>query len=90
MVFDGYTLRCLTIELRKSLINGRIEKIYQPRRDTLLFHLRTGNGRERLLLSANPSNPRVHLTIEGLPERSTHRCSVCFFGNICRGAPFYP
>ncbi|MFA6669255.1 MAG: NFACT RNA binding domain-containing protein [Bacillota bacterium] len=65
MVFDGYTLRCLTIELRKSLINGRIEKIYQPRRDTLLFHLRTGNGRERLLLSANPSNPRVHLTIEG-------------------------
>lgn len=65
MALDGYTMRCLAIELRKSLINGRIEKIYQPRRDTLLFHLRTGNGRERLLISASPSNPRIHLTGEG-------------------------
>lgn len=64
MPLDGYTMKCLAAELKNKLINGRIEKIYQPRSDTLLLHLRTLKGREILLLSANPSNPRLHLTRE--------------------------
>lgn len=68
MAFDGYTMRCLVIELKNSLVNGRIEKIYQPRKDTLLFHMRTLKGREKLLLSANPSNPRIYLTSEEQPN----------------------
>lgn len=64
MAFDGFTMRCLALELRKTITNARIEKVYQPRPDTLLFHIHTGSGREKLLLSANPSSPRVHLTAE--------------------------
>lgn len=64
MPFDGFTMRCLVLELEKKLLNGRIEKIYQPRQDTLIFHIHTGGGREKLLISANPSNPRIHLTSE--------------------------
>ena len=64
MPFDGFTMRCLSLELEKRILNGRIEKIYQPRQDTLIFHINTGSGREKLLISANPSNPRMHLTAE--------------------------
>ncbi|HOO12920.1 MAG TPA: NFACT family protein, partial [Bacillota bacterium] len=64
MPFDGFTMRCLVLELEKRILNGRIEKIYQPRQDTLIFHINTGSGREKLLISANPSNPRIHLTAE--------------------------
>ncbi|MBA1333777.1 MAG: Fibronectin/fibrinogen-binding protein [Firmicutes bacterium] len=62
MSFDGYTLRCLIDELNTELSGSRIEKIYQPANDLLVINLRTKRGKDRLLISANPSNPRMHLT----------------------------
>ena len=64
MPLDGFAIRCLALELQAKITNGRIEKIYQPRSDTLILNIHTGGGREKLLLSANPSNPRIHLTAE--------------------------
>ncbi len=79
MAFDGYTMKCLTMELKNSLINGRIERIYQPRSDMLLLHLHTPKGRGKLLLSANPSNPRLHLTLKGVHnnEHPGHPPMLC-------------
>ncbi len=45
-------------------MDGRIEKIYQPERDEILFNIRTLSGHERLVISANSAHPRIHLTHE--------------------------
>jgi predicted ribosome quality control (RQC) complex YloA/Tae2 family protein len=62
MAFDGFAMKCLLSELTDKLQKGRIERIYQPQSDTLLINLHTGGGRQKLLVSANPSNPRIHLS----------------------------
>lgn len=62
MPLDGVTAHFLAIELASALTDARIEKIYQPDRYEICFHLRTSRGHLRLLLSCNPSFPRIHLT----------------------------
>lgn len=44
------------------MLGGRIDKIYQPSRDEILLQIRGRAGSCRLLLSANPSRPRLQLT----------------------------
>ena len=61
MPFDAVFLSAVTAELRQSLTGGRIDKVQMPGRDVVLqFHGPGGSG--RLLLSASPNAPRVHLT----------------------------
>ena len=62
MPLDGVTARFLSSELNDSLSGSRIEKIYQPDRYEICLHLRTDRGHKRLLLSCNPSFPRIHMT----------------------------
>jgi len=59
MAMDGLSLAAVCKELNDSVLGARIEKIYQPEKDELLLHLRSGR---RLLLSANASHCRVQLT----------------------------
>jgi predicted ribosome quality control (RQC) complex YloA/Tae2 family protein len=40
---------------------GKIEKIYQPEHDELLFHINARGGRHKLFMSANAANPRLHI-----------------------------
>ena len=61
MAFDAYYLSAVLGELR-ALQDVRVEKIHQPTRDTVILHLRHREGRERLLIAANPAAPRLHLT----------------------------
>lgn len=62
MPLDAVYLSAVTEELRQNLLGAKIDKIYQPSRDEVVFSLRSREGSFRLLLSANPSHPRVHLT----------------------------
>lgn len=62
MSFDGFVTNCIVSELCNLLIDGKIDKIYQPERDELILSVRTRQGSFRLLLSASASNPRIHLT----------------------------
>ena len=62
MSFDGFVTRCIVSELNDLLIDGKIDKVYQPERDELILSVRTRQGTHRLLLSASASNPRIHLT----------------------------
>ena len=59
MPFDAMFLSAVLDELRPAVLGSRVEKIQQPARDMVVLQLR---GRERLLLSANVSRPRIHLT----------------------------
>ncbi|WP_028588923.1 Rqc2 family fibronectin-binding protein [Paenibacillus massiliensis] len=61
MALDGIVTRALVAELQ-SYIGARIHKIYQPNERDIVLNLRVNRGNDRLLLSANPTYPRVHLT----------------------------
>ena len=62
MPLDGLTLSFVTRELKETLLDGRIEKVTQPEKDMLVLLIRANGKNHRLLLSAAPSFPRVHLT----------------------------
>ena len=61
MAFDAFYLTCVLEEIR-SQGELRVEKIHQPSRDTVILHLKHREGREKLLIAANPASPRLHLT----------------------------
>ncbi|MDR9852802.1 NFACT RNA binding domain-containing protein [Paenibacillus sp. VCA1] len=61
MSLDGIVTRAIVHELEKCR-GARISKISQPGDHDLLLHLRTREGNAKLLLSANPTYPRVHFT----------------------------
>ncbi|MEK5396537.1 Rqc2 family fibronectin-binding protein [Paenibacillus sp. FSL K6-2859] len=61
MALDGIVTRAIVHELQ-SFIGARIGKIYQPNNHDLIFNLRGAGGGGKLLLSANPTYPRLHLT----------------------------
>jgi predicted ribosome quality control (RQC) complex YloA/Tae2 family protein len=60
MPLDGITAKCLAAELDAALSGARIDKIYQPDRFDVVLMLRKDSTNLRLLLSANPSAPRIH------------------------------
>lgn len=62
MPLDAICMTALTEELRENLLGGKVDKIYQPTRDEVVLHMRTGHGNVKLLLSANPAHPRAQLT----------------------------
>ena len=62
MPFDGIVATAVANELDDKLSGGRIFKIYQPERDTLIFHIRANNENLKLLLSCNANSARIHLT----------------------------
>lgn len=59
MPFDAIFLTAVAQELRSQVVGARVDKIQQPARDMVLLTLR---GKEKLLLSANGSRPRIQLT----------------------------
>lgn len=62
MAFDGLVTRAIVNELHDLLIDTKIDKIFQPTKDEILLHIRGKQNNYKLLLSANPSSARVHLT----------------------------
>jgi len=61
-MIDGLVLNSIAYDLNNILVGGRIDKITQPEKDELLIHVRVGGKKQRLLLSAQSTMPRVHLT----------------------------
>ena len=64
MAFDGVTVAAIVSELNNKLTDGRIAKVAQPEKDELMLTIKTPNGQNRLVLSANPTLPLVYLTDE--------------------------
>ena len=68
MPMDGLTAGFAARELNELLTGGRIDRITQPERDTLVLLVRAGGENRRLLLCASPSNARCHLTQAAWPN----------------------
>lgn len=61
MALDGIALRAITHELQ-PLVGGRIHKIHQPSDHDIVLQIRSKGANFKLLLSANPTYPRLHIT----------------------------
>lgn len=64
MPFDGITVSSLVNELTQTILNGKIEKIYQPEKDELTLNIRKDKDNHKLLISASSSFPKIHLSFE--------------------------
>ena len=62
MSFDGFFSHHMVEELRRELVNGRIQKINQPFEQELVLQIRSNRQSHRLLLSAHPVFGRIQLT----------------------------
>ncbi len=76
MAFDAFFLKAVLTEIRPVVLGARVEKIHQPSRDTVIFHLRCETGRQKLLFAPNPAAPRLHLTASN-PENPDQPPMFC-------------
>ncbi len=68
MAFDGIMTMAVASELQEKLTLGKIEKVYQPEADELIFSIYTKQGNVKLYASANSAAARVHLIKENIPS----------------------
>ncbi|WP_300366048.1 NFACT family protein, partial [uncultured Subdoligranulum sp.] len=71
MSLDAATLALVADELRATLLDAKIDKIFEPTRDEVLVTLRTRTDTHRLLLSARSGSARVCLTKESFENPLT-------------------
>lgn len=62
MAFDGIFLYLTKNEIENKILGSRVDKIYQPSKEEILFTFRTLDGVEKLLLSARAYSARIQLT----------------------------
>lgn len=62
MALDGIFLHHLKKEIEAFSVGSRIEKIYQPSKEELVFSLRSREGTKKLLLSCKADSARIHFT----------------------------
>lgn len=67
MAYDGIFLFSVIEELKKTIINSKIDKINQPEKDEIILTFR---GNKKLLLTASSTYPRMHMTVFLKPNPS--------------------
>lgn len=68
MAFDGIVTMAVASELQSIITTGKIDKVYQPETDELVFNIHTKSGNVKLFASANSASSRVHLIEDTLPN----------------------
>ena len=64
MAFDGIVTRAVSLELSRYLSGGKVEKIYQPERDELVFFVHGPLGRVRFYTSSSSEHCGIYMTDE--------------------------
>ncbi len=64
LAFDAAAVKCFVFEAQNKLINGKIDKVYQPQKDEICFSIRTIGSHLKLYVSANPNYPRIFFSNE--------------------------
>lgn len=62
MAMDAGMLACTLAQIRSAAIGARVERIYMPLRDEILFQLRLPEGGIKLLINAGANNPRLQIS----------------------------
>lgn len=68
MAFDGIITRAVVSELNGCLLNGRINKIFEPNKNEILLGIYSCGKNYALNICINPVNYRVHLTTHSKPN----------------------
>lgn len=68
MAFDGIAIHAIVNELNSRLASGKLEKVYQPENDELVFHIHAREGKFKLFISCNSSSPRIGLVNQVYPN----------------------
>ena len=76
MAFDAVFLTAVADELRKTVLDTRIDKVQQPDRFTVLLSVRSREYSGKLLFSLSPSAARVQLTTTS-PENPAQPSMFC-------------
>lgn len=70
MAYDGLVTGAMTLYLNGILAGGRIDKIYQPAEDELIFHIRARHDKHRLYISSNSGHSRIHLLNDSKDQKN--------------------
>ncbi|RKD34353.1 Rqc2 family fibronectin-binding protein [Thermohalobacter berrensis] len=62
MALDGIVINSLVNEFKSKMLNGKIDKVYQPEREEIVINIRKKGQKLKLFISAASNNPRIHLT----------------------------
>ncbi|KRM11566.1 NFACT RNA binding domain-containing protein [Paucilactobacillus suebicus] len=62
MAFDGFFTHAIVRELNDQLATGRVARIHQPYPAEMILVIRAHRHNYNLLLSANPTYPRIQIT----------------------------
>lgn len=71
MALDGIFIYSIVNELNSTLINAKVDKVNQPEKDEIVLTLRCDNKNTKLLISASPVYPKLHLTNNSKPNPAT-------------------
>lgn len=71
MALDGIFLSVLKQDIADTVINARVDKIYQPSKEEIMITLRYRGGSKKLFLSASANSPRIHFTEISLENPKT-------------------
>ncbi|MEF3309891.1 NFACT RNA binding domain-containing protein [Paenibacillus sp. GYB004] len=85
MSLDGLVTRAIASELAVC-VGGRINKIYQPAGHDIVLQLRAQGQNRKLLLSANPTYPRVHFTESSYTNPTEAPMFCMLMRKHCEGA----
>ena len=88
MAFDAGMLSFVLNEINEKVGGGKVEKIYQPARDELVFLLRNYGNTSRLLINAGSRCPRINITNQKSenPQKAPMLCML--FRKHLQGAVF--
>lgn len=76
MAFDGIITCAMVKELQNKIYLGKIEKVYQPENDELVFHIHTKTGNVKLFASVGSAHARLHF-IEENPKNPPVPLAFC-------------
>lgn len=66
MAFDGIITQAMAKELADTLLLGKVDNVYQPESDELVFHIHTRSGNRRLYATTDSACACVRLIDAGL------------------------
>ncbi len=68
MAFDGFVTKSIISELKNLVINAKVNKVWQPNKNEIILSLYNNGSNYLLLLSSNPENCRINLTVHQKPN----------------------
>ena len=76
MSLDGLSLSVLVTELDENLTGGRVEKIFQPDKQTLILWIRKPGENFKVFISVAAQHPRIHIT-KNVPDNPASPTAFC-------------